>query len=952
MNVSLSGTGNTVTNSGTGLAIESGNNSVSFTQNDLSANTAGAANASASTAGVTCNWWGSASGPTSASNPGGTGTSASGLLAFAPWWTTATGPCNGTVPTHLAFYVQPSNVLFGQTMTPAVVVRALDASENPAVGFSGVITLALSGGTGGAVLAGGSATAVNGVATFSGLSVNLPGAAYQLTASFTGITPATSGAFDVWPTPAVVYANKAWTGFAPGTLVTANGGSHVIGYDAFAVIQSGLDAVASAGTVYVYPTATPTTGYAENLLIAKPATLAKAPDAGASDVIIYPAVSNPNCGGGGGGSLCAGSSNIILVQANNVTIHDLTLDGNNPSLVSGTTGNGVDVDARNGIITNHPIGTYNNLTIYNCTVKNIYLRGIYASSGGTFYIHDNTVDNVAGESQSIALFNFGGGGALTDGSGNTSSFVGNHVSRANDAIASNWSKGTQFLDNTITTSGSGVHTDNASGPGAELIQSNTITTGATNAYGIFVFAPFVPVSVKNNTLSGVAVGLAASGSNASPAPTVTFDGNSVSGTGVTGAVGAYVTTWEWGWGYNDVTAVFTNNLLKNCDEGLYIEHPMAGGAKAAQVTAQYNDLSGNATFGVGQHACGGDGHRRRCHLQLVGKRHGALQRRRQPLGHGQPRQRRRGLRALVHGHASAFNCSGCVTPDGLQRRPSLCGATLHLTATPTVPGASYSWTGPNGFTSNLQNPSIAWITTAAVGTYTVTVTVGTCAPTATTSSSFSRVLSSPRIRCRRRPARVHASFSVTVTGSGLAFAWYKVGNPTPVATGNPVTLGPLAVGDAGDYYVIVSGMCGAPVTSGTAALTVIATPPSATYVDDDYVGLSVGTLVTWPRTGGSGTHLIGCDAFATVQGGIDAVAASGTVNVAAGTYDESADITKPLTLQGAGIGPHVHGPVGQRIGGHGGDDPQPHRERQSGWVHDQDGPAPPPLLPTAYPSPG
>ncbi|SHE91118.1 Fibronectin type III domain-containing protein, partial [Flavobacterium fontis] len=35
---------------------------------------------------------------------------------------------------------------------------------------------------------------------------------------------------------------------------------------------------------------------------------------------------------------------------------------------------------------------------------------------------------------------------------------------------------------------------------------------------------------------------------------------------------------------------------------------------------------------------------------------------------------------------------------------------------------AYSWTGPNGFTSNQQNPTIASATTAASGTYTVTVT--------------------------------------------------------------------------------------------------------------------------------------------------------------------------------------------------------------------------------------
>jgi gliding motility-associated-like protein len=44
----------------------------------------------------------------------------------------------------------------------------------------------------------------------------------------------------------------------------------------------------------------------------------------------------------------------------------------------------------------------------------------------------------------------------------------------------------------------------------------------------------------------------------------------------------------------------------------------------------------------------------------------------------------------------------------------------------TVPGATYSWTGPNGFTSIIQSPAITDVTLAANGTYEVTVTVDGC----------------------------------------------------------------------------------------------------------------------------------------------------------------------------------------------------------------------------------
>jgi hypothetical protein len=61
------------------------------------------------------------------------------------------------------------------------------------------------------------------------------------------------------------------------------------------------------------------------------------------------------------------------------------------------------------------------------------------------------------------------------------------------------------------------------------------------------------------------------------------------------------------------------------------------------------------------------------------------------------------------------------------------GFTLHLTAS-TISGATYAWTGPNGFSSALQNPTIASVTPAASGQYDVTATVNGCTSSAGTTS--------------------------------------------------------------------------------------------------------------------------------------------------------------------------------------------------------------------------
>lgn len=72
------------------------------------------------------------------------------------------------------------------------------------------------------------------------------------------------------------------------------------------------------------------------------------------------------------------------------------------------------------------------------------------------------------------------------------------------------------------------------------------------------------------------------------------------------------------------------------------------------------------------------------------------------------------------------------------------GGTIHLKVTAT--GAnSFSWTGPNGFTSDLQNPSISAATYLKTGTYTVRAKVsGDCS---TMASTFVLVIPPCPITC-------------------------------------------------------------------------------------------------------------------------------------------------------------------------------------------------------------
>ena len=74
-----------------------------------------------------------------------------------------------------------------------------------------------------------------------------------------------------------------------------------------------------------------------------------------------------------------------------------------------------------------------------------------------------------------------------------------------------------------------------------------------------------------------------------------------------------------------------------------------------------------------------------------------------------------------------------ATPIAGNTGPYVVGQTITLTAS-TVPGATYSWTGPLGFASTQQNPTIANATTAMSGTYSVIAIIGTCTSAAATTA--------------------------------------------------------------------------------------------------------------------------------------------------------------------------------------------------------------------------
>ena len=84
-------------------------------------------------------------------------------------------------------------------------------------------------------------------------------------------------------------------------------------------------------------------------------------------------------------------------------------------------------------------------------------------------------------------------------------------------------------------------------------------------------------------------------------------------------------------------------------------------------------------------------------------------------------------------YGTPFTVYPLPTATASYSSPVCAGSTLNLTGTTDI-GTSFSWTGPNSFTSTSQNPSISNVTSAASGTYSFTATANGCSSTVSTAN--------------------------------------------------------------------------------------------------------------------------------------------------------------------------------------------------------------------------
>jgi len=197
--------------------------------------------------------------------------------------------------------------------------------------------------------------------------------------------------------PADVYVDDDYRQKLPGTPVDFPDrgvpGDHTVGLDAFGTVQEGVEAVATGGCVKVAAGT-----YVEHITINKSLILSgpNADRAGADpgrepEAQLIMDIDDPE------------NTPVIAVEADQVTIEGLCIDGANTNHSGGYLGRGARLNAAAGVqngVYNLGLADFDHLTVRNCLIRNVSYDGIYldrfdylATSSAYNYIVSNKFEN-------------------------------------------------------------------------------------------------------------------------------------------------------------------------------------------------------------------------------------------------------------------------------------------------------------------------------------------------------------------------------------------------------------------------------------------------------------------------------------------------------------------------------------------------------------------------------
>ncbi|HVR42981.1 MAG TPA: M4 family metallopeptidase [Thermoanaerobaculia bacterium] len=172
-----------------------------------------------------------------------------------------------------------------------------------------------------------------------------------------------------------------------------------------------------------------------------------------------------------------------------------------------------------------------------------------------------------------------------------------------------------------------------------------------------------------------------------------------------------------------------------------------------------------------------------------------------------------------------------LPPPATSNSPVCNLGTLTLTVE-DIPGATYSWTGPNGFNSTLREPSIPNVTLDDAGTYSLVATFNGCvSPAGTTLVTIAE--DPPAFITPEGATTFCEGGSVVLTANESESYFWSTGEITQSIT----------VDEAGSYTVTVTDGAGCSATSDSQTVT-ISPQPGTTITADGPLSFCQGGSVT------------------------------------------------------------------------------------------------------------
>ena len=194
---------------------------------------------------------------------------------------------------------------------------------------------------------------------------------------------------------------------------------------------------------------------------------------------------------------------------------------------------------------------------------------------------------------------------------------------------------------------------------------------------------------------------------------------------------------------------------------------------------------------------------------------------------------------------------------------------------------TYAWTGINGFTSTLQNPSITNANPSASGTYRITVTNPSgCSSTATTLITVNPVVVIPTIQANTQLI-LGSSATLTATGctgTGFMLKWYQ-------SSDNALVTMPISPSVTTNYYAVCQQ-----TASGVTCLSAKSNEVTLKVVNRIFVDI---TKLSEPTQNGNSW----ATAYGNLQTALTAVTANGEIWVAKGIYKPTLTTTRTISFE-------------------------------------------------------